>query len=363
MGIQTVNRAFVALLLGGIDSFEKEFRANTGRDLDNKEREVVAKIYDTIKRLEEQGLNGSFLSLLVNGILTILSAEKKFDLVLGNLPWVNISSYPKEYGETLKDVTKSLGMYPPGQAGKKLDVSVPLFAIATWYLLDNNGVAGLMMPISIFRGLHGDGFRRYLRTKLRLMEVFDLEEVKPFEGAENQPGIVFALKKKSESNENEDEDVKLFKYFKFSGLRLSPENLSNREPTITDILEFWRNNKLNIDKILYVSVSVANETLWLSKETYDIAKSVFGDGNVYGNKAREGASFDVARGAWRIVDAPKPVKSPPGIEDKCVLVETILSRSLGLEPFIVAKPSLAISPGIFIPALSMASFPSSNSPL
>jgi hypothetical protein len=53
-----------------------------------------------------------------------------------------------------------------------------------------------MVPTSIFRGLHGAAWRRFVCSKpYTLVEVWDLEEVRPFEGAENQPGIAFVVKR------------------------------------------------------------------------------------------------------------------------------------------------------------------------
>jgi hypothetical protein len=112
----------------------------------------------------------------------------RFDLVLGNLPWVNVSKYPEDYRRLVKRVAQSLGVWPPGPAAKKMDISIPLFAIALRHLA--RGVVALMVPASIFRGVHGAKWRELL-TKHRLAEVWDLGDVEPFEGAQSQPGIVF----------------------------------------------------------------------------------------------------------------------------------------------------------------------------
>ena len=68
-----------------------------------------------------------------------------------------------------------------------------LFAVAYTYLAQDKGVIALMLPTSIFRGLHGEGLRRFLRNNI--LEAWDLEEIKPFERTENQPGVIFVLKR------------------------------------------------------------------------------------------------------------------------------------------------------------------------
>jgi hypothetical protein len=104
-------------------------------------------------------------------LLRLESPPRRFDLVPGDLPWINVSKLP------------------PGPAANKMDVSIPLFAAALTRLADSGGVAALMMPTSVFRGVHG-ARRRGLLAEHQLAEVWDLTGLKPFEDAEGQPGIV-----------------------------------------------------------------------------------------------------------------------------------------------------------------------------
>jgi len=183
-----LHRALIALSKG-VDSFMHE----AGIELDSEERSSLGKIIRVINILEKYGLDGVWYSIFTNHILTFAAVEKKFDLVLGNLPWVNVSKYPQKYGDKLRGVARELGVYPPREAAKKLDVSAILYAVSAKYLLVEGGVVGLMVPTSIFRGLHGSGWRSFFaREKLRIYEVFNLEGVQPFERAQNQPGIVLA---------------------------------------------------------------------------------------------------------------------------------------------------------------------------
>jgi hypothetical protein len=181
-------RALVALFAEGVEEFENEIGGHLAEDL----RKVLETVRSSIKALEERGLNGIWYSMVINYLLALYVVHKKFDLVLGNLPWVNISKYPSDYRELVKYVAQSLEVWPPGPAAKKMDISIPLFAIALKHLANNRGVVALMVPTSIFRGVHGTKWRELLTgPKYRLVEIWDLEEVKPFEGAQNQPGIAF----------------------------------------------------------------------------------------------------------------------------------------------------------------------------
>jgi hypothetical protein len=187
----TLARGFIALLTIGIKGFENEIG-----ELNADERKAVEEFRGVVSVLEEESLDIIWHSLILNNALAIYLTQKKFDLVLGNLPWVNVSAYPKGYAELLRGIAKELGVSPPPQAARKLDISIPLFAIALRYLAASPSVTALMVPASIFKGLHGASWRRFVSSPPHtVIEVWDLEDVKPFEGADNQPGVVFVLKR------------------------------------------------------------------------------------------------------------------------------------------------------------------------
>ncbi len=190
--LQKMHRALIALLTIGVRGFESEL-SGLGIDVVGWRRHIDY-IVSVVRRLEELGIDYIWHSLFMNYILVMLVARDRFDIVIGNLPWVNVSTYPDGYRDKLKAIAKDLGIYPPAQAARKLDISIILFAISARYLLKGGGVIALMVPTSIFRGLHGAMWRDFDGMGLRILECFDLEDVKPFEGAENQPGIVFAIR-------------------------------------------------------------------------------------------------------------------------------------------------------------------------
>jgi hypothetical protein len=188
----TFLRALMALITVGVEGFENEI----GTRLEKGEIDALEKFRKTVLVLEEKGLDMIWYTIVSNYTLAIYMTQQKFDLVLGNLPWVNVSKYPETYAGVVKGVAKELSVEPPPQAAKKLDISIPLFAVASRHLAASPSVIALMVPTSIFRGLHGATWRKFVSSEPRtLIEVWDLEEVKPFEGAENQPGIVFVMRR------------------------------------------------------------------------------------------------------------------------------------------------------------------------
>jgi len=191
-GLVALARAFTALLDSGIQGFKNEIAS----ELSQGEVEALERFRSTVMALEERRLDSIWHSIVLNYLLAQYVTREKFNLVLGNLPWVNVSKYPEGYSEVIRGIARELNVSPPPQAAKKLDISIPLFAVALRYLAASPSVTALMMPCSVFRGLHGAAWRAYVSSPPhRVVEVWDLEEVKPFEGAENQPGIVFVLKR------------------------------------------------------------------------------------------------------------------------------------------------------------------------
>jgi hypothetical protein len=185
-------RAFIALLNTSIQGFENE----VGFKLDEEEMMMLEKFRKAVLIFEEKGLNTLWHSIVMNHLLAFYITQQKFDMILGNLPWVNVSKYPKVYAEIVKDIAKELNVSPPPQAIKKLDISIPLFAVGLNYLAASPSIIALMVPRSIFKGLHGAAWREYISTPpYSVIEVWDMEEVKPFEKAENQPGVVFVIKR------------------------------------------------------------------------------------------------------------------------------------------------------------------------
>lgn len=143
----------------------------------------------------------------------------------------------------------------------------------------------------------------------------------------------------------------VFSYVKFSGRKVNPESFGDREPSYEEICRLYSNHEITVSKADYVTVRIRGivatmkkgrgeekfeETLWLSKETYDYAKHILAPTMVY-YTAREGVSFSASKGAWMVIGEPEPVKCPPGHGGECVRVETELSSSLGLDPFIIER--------------------------
>jgi len=316
-------RALMALLSTGIEGFENEINSK----LDKNEKEELERFRTTVLALEEKGLDTIWYSIIANYALAIYITKERFDLVLGNLPWVNISKYPRTYAEIVRHIAKNLQCAPPLQAMKKLDISIPLFTVSLNYLTRERSVTGLMVPASIFRGLHGAGWRTYISQKPNAVaEVWDLTEISPFEGTKNQPGIAFVAK---------SINFQGFNMLKLTGQNISPERFG-KEPDIQTIYSFYSENLITALVSKMVQVQFVDGVHWLTDNTYNYAKSVLGKSQY---RAHEGATLTSGKGVWIIVGQPKPVQRPIGAPqgENFVVVETELSKNLGMNPFIVEE--------------------------
>jgi len=127
-----------------------------------------------------------------------------------------------------------------------------------------------------------------------------------------------------------------FTYVKLKGLKLSPEKFGGKEPSIKEIYDLVVSKRLYIETKTMVATKFYDGVHWLSKETWDKAKNVILESSYEGH---EGATFTASKGTWLIIGEPRPIEPPIGApkNEKYVVVETKLSRDLGLEPFIIEE--------------------------
>lgn len=127
---------------------ERGAQGEVGEGLPAAEIRVALELYERLRDLNRQGINGIWARIIKNAFAPLF--QGRFDYVAGNPPWVNWESLPDEY----RQETASLCSRPPGA---------------------------------------GQGFRRFWLgdgTPLAVLHVDDMADLKPFEGASNRTAIV-----------------------------------------------------------------------------------------------------------------------------------------------------------------------------
>jgi type II restriction/modification system DNA methylase subunit YeeA len=173
-----------------VDEFRKRlefvFRFESG------ELEALARLYEVLLKLEQEGRNRVWVAIIRNAFAPLLKG--KFDYVVGNPPWVNWENLPESYREVSKSLWDFYGLTEvAGKVGLgkvKRDLAMLFLARCFDRYLADGGVLGFLNPFTVFKTQAGAGFRRFLASRTRVRVVHDLVTLYPFEGAVNRTAAV-----------------------------------------------------------------------------------------------------------------------------------------------------------------------------
>ncbi|MEM4593104.1 MAG: N-6 DNA methylase, partial [Sulfolobales archaeon] len=172
------------------EDFRRRLR-HAFKNLTDEEIGAFTDFYATLLKLEEEGKNNVWISILRNAFAPILKG--KFDYVVGNPPWVNWENLPEDYREVSKVLWESYGILGRG-AGFKRDLSMLFLTRCFDLYLKPGGRLAFLMPFTVFKTQAGTGFRRFLATKTKIHVVHDLVTTYPFEGAVNRTSAMVVEK-------------------------------------------------------------------------------------------------------------------------------------------------------------------------
>lgn len=169
---------------------------------DDKDIDVVCRLYEKLQNLERQGVNSIWARIIKNAFAPLFVG--RFDYVAGNPPWVNWEHLPEQYRGHMKPLWLSYGLFPHGGMdtilgkGKK-DISMIMTYVAMDKYLKKTSKLGFVITQSVFKTSGaGQGFRRFRLgekgTPLQVLHVDDMVELNPFEGASNRTSLVIIRK-------------------------------------------------------------------------------------------------------------------------------------------------------------------------
>lgn len=129
--------------------------------------------------------------------IVLENPSRKFDLLVGNPPWVNFNDLPQTYKEQLKRAFIANGLVEDNQllllGCARVDLSALVLAVAMKKNLETHGEGVFFLPLSLFQndGAHA-GFRRYAigGTTFRPVEMWAFTETEVFPEVTTRFGAV-----------------------------------------------------------------------------------------------------------------------------------------------------------------------------
>lgn len=177
------------------DLTKQQFELALSKDIPLRKDSVqsLARLYEKILNLERVGKDRIWTSLLKNSISPLLIG--RFDYVIGNPPWINWENLPEFYREATKELWESYGLI--GKGAFKRDIAMLFVARCFHNYVAEDGKLSFLIPYTTYKTQAGAGFRKYLSNRVQVLNVHDLVELYPFEGAVNRTSLLTLQKGKT----------------------------------------------------------------------------------------------------------------------------------------------------------------------
>jgi hypothetical protein len=156
-------------------------------------RKPLKATYDQVLKLHRQNWNGIWFRIVRNFFWSATAG--KFDLVVGNPPWVRWSKLPDAYRERVKPTCEQYDIFSstPFHGGNELDISAMITYTTADKWLKTGGKLAFVITQTVFQAASSSGFRNFNindSSKLCPLEVDDLKALKPFHDAANKTAVV-----------------------------------------------------------------------------------------------------------------------------------------------------------------------------
>ena len=160
-------------------------------NFENRLLTVLTLLTDKIRNLVKQKRDTIWIYVIKNIYKPIFLQEDKFDIIIGNPPWISYRYMNEDYQEFVKD--QVINTYNLLSAKKQNLIThmefASLFFIRSAHLyLKNNGFIGFVLPRSFFVADQHNDFRegkynlqdkKNLENKIKITSLYDLDKVKP----------------------------------------------------------------------------------------------------------------------------------------------------------------------------------------
>lgn len=182
-----------------IDMFSKIVKEKLSYNEDEFQNyeDYIKNIFSQIKYLDEQDWNKIWARIIKNRFA--LTTIGEFDFIVGNPAWVQWSDLPENYRNDVQHICKEYDIFSNDSwvGGIESDISTILFYSSVDKWLKNEGICSCLITQSVFKSRSSQGFRDFIlpdKTKIKVIEAYDMVKVKPFEGASNRTGMLVVRK-------------------------------------------------------------------------------------------------------------------------------------------------------------------------
>jgi len=201
-----VDRGALSRLLETVDRYVRmkykveDFRQMIKEDFTTDENQIslITKLYENFLRLEKEGKNHVWTSIIRNAFAPLFAG--RFDFVVGNPPWVVWENLPSEYRRNLESLLRDYQLWKPGErlGGAEFDISSLFIYRCLDIYLKADRTFGFLVTQAAFKTKGaGERFRSF-RVKgkpVKVSKVHDLVDIKPFEGANNRTAAIIIEKR------------------------------------------------------------------------------------------------------------------------------------------------------------------------
>ena len=124
--------------------------------LDAGDRELLVELYAKLQGLNAEGRNGIWPRIIKNNFAPVFMSAERFDLVIGNPPWVNWESLSDEYRRATLPLWQEYGLFSlRGHAarlgGGKKDLSMLMLYAAAQHYLRPHGTLAFLVTQTLFK--------------------------------------------------------------------------------------------------------------------------------------------------------------------------------------------------------------------
>jgi len=155
-------------------------------------------IYEQIAYLHTKEWNRIWCRIIKNHYASAFVG--KFDLIVGNPPWLRWTRLPEGYRETVKEYCKQYGLFSKDVwvGGIETDISTVVLYSACERWLADKGTLAFLITRTVFKSESSEGFRNFRLLgedkPLGVYEVEDMTDIKPFEGVTNKTSLILLKK-------------------------------------------------------------------------------------------------------------------------------------------------------------------------